>query len=104
MTNAVIDNAPAHRFEIHVDDQLAGFVTYRRSAGMIDLVHTEIDDAFSGQGLAGELVAHVLDTVRAEGVAVLPSCPYVRSFIVKHPEYLDLVPADRRASFDLPAA
>jgi hypothetical protein len=32
---------------------------------------------------------------------VLPYCPFVKSYIQKHPEYLDLVPAERRASFDL---
>jgi len=30
---------------------------------------------------------------------VLPFCPYINSWIKKHPEYTDLVPQDRRADF-----
>ena len=42
--------------------------------------------------------------VRAGGLAVLPFCPFVRSFIAGHSdEYLDLVPGDLRGAFDLPA-
>jgi hypothetical protein len=32
---------------------------------------------------------------------VLPYCPYVTSWIRKHPEYVDLVPGDRRGDFGL---
>jgi hypothetical protein len=33
----------------------------------------------------------------------MPVCPYVRKVIAEHPEeYLDLVPSDARAEFDLP--
>jgi hypothetical protein len=32
---------------------------------------------------------------------VLPFCPYVASWIRKHPDYADLVPAQRHAEFNL---
>ena len=32
---------------------------------------------------------------------MLPFCPYINSWIKKHPEYADLVPQDRRADFGL---
>jgi hypothetical protein len=36
---------------------------------------------------------------------VLPFCPFIRGYIQRHPAYLDLVPDDRRAEFELaPAA
>jgi predicted GNAT family acetyltransferase len=47
------------------------------------------------------LIAGALDAARAEGLAVLPFCPFVRRFIDEHREYLDLVPAQRRAEFKL---
>jgi predicted GNAT family acetyltransferase len=50
------------------------------------------------------LVGFALDTTRAEGLSVDPYCPYVRDFIAKRHEYLDLVPPERRAKFQLPAA
>jgi hypothetical protein len=32
---------------------------------------------------------------------VLPHCPFVKSYIAKHPEYLDLVPEAERGGFGL---
>ncbi|WP_420803744.1 GNAT family N-acetyltransferase [Saccharopolyspora erythraea] len=43
----------------------------------------------------------MLDSARERGLEVLPHCPFVRSWIARHPEYLELVPEDRRAEFDL---
>lgn len=97
----VKDNPAANRFEIRVDGELAGFAEYKLKPGQISFTHTEIDDDFSGRGLAGKLVRAALDEVRARELAVLPFCPFVRGWIAKHPDYLDLVPAERRAGFEL---
>lgn len=32
---------------------------------------------------------------------MLPFCPFVNAWIGKHPDYLDLVPADQRERFGL---
>lgn len=100
-TVEVTDVPERHRFEIHVDGRRAGLVTYRLRQGRVSFLHTEIDDAYGGQGLAGVLVRTALDAARERGLAVLPYCPYVRAWIGKHPDYLDLVPVERRAEFDL---
>jgi predicted GNAT family acetyltransferase len=97
-----INAAPKkHRYEIFVDDERAGFTQYRPAPGEITFVHTEISEQFGGQGLAGELIRYALADVREQGLAVLPECPFVRGFIAKHEEFLDLVPAGKRAQFDL---
>lgn len=98
----VADHPDRSRYEIAVDGSRAGLAEYRRNAALIAFVHTEIDDAHEGQGLAGRLIATALDESRDAGLAVLSFCPFVRGYILKHPQYLDLVPADRRHDFDLP--
>lgn len=90
-----------NRYEITVDGKPAGFTQYERRGEAIAFLHTEIDPAYSGKGLAGKLIGHALDDVREQKLAVLPYCPFVRSFIAKHTEYTDLVPADKRAEFEL---
>ena len=60
-------------------------------------MHTEIEPAFQGARLAAHLARFSLDDARERGLAVLPFCPYIDSWIRKHPEYTDLVPQDRRA-------
>jgi uncharacterized protein len=100
----VADEPEQSRFEVRVGAELAGFAEYRRRPGLIAFTHTLVDPRFGGQGLGGRLVRSALDTARAEGLAVLPFCPFVRGFIAGHPgEYLDLVPTEHRGPFDLPA-
>jgi len=95
------DNPAASRYELHVDGKLAGFVDYRLRGEVISLVHTEVEPAFQGEHLATHLARYSLDDARKRGLAVLPFCPYISSWIKKHPEYAELVPQDRRADFGL---
>jgi uncharacterized protein len=97
----ITDNPDQHRYEIRVDDELAGFVQYRRREGLIALIHTEIDTRFEGKGLASQLISAVLDEARVSGTAVLPFCPFVNGYIARHAEYVELVPEDFRAEFGL---
>lgn len=97
----VSDDREAERYVIAVGGEPAGFVQYRDRGRALALVHTEIDDRFEGQGLGGRLVAAALDDLRSRGLAVLPFCPFVRGYIARHREYLDLVPATQRSQFGL---
>jgi hypothetical protein len=99
----VTDNPAASRYELHVGSELAGIVTYqlRKHDTVISLLHTEVEPAFQGAHLATHLARDSLDDARGRGLAVLPFCPYITSWIKKHPEYADLVPAGRRAEFGL---
>jgi uncharacterized protein len=95
----VTDNPAESRYEVRVGGELAGFVVYHLRGQQISLIHTEVDPRFQGLGLASHLARFGLDDARKRNLAVLPSCPYVRSWIGKHPDYRDLVPEDRRAEF-----
>jgi uncharacterized protein len=100
----VTDNQAESRFEIHVGGERAGLVQYHipsHEPTVISLVHTEVDDRFQGMGLAGKLARGALDSARERGLQVLPYCPYIRTWIAKHPDYVDLVPEDKRAEFGL---
>ena len=97
----VADNPEQAQYEIRADGELAGFVQYHLRNGVIALVHTETDDRFRGQGLAGHLIQSTLDAARERHLSVLPYCPYARRWITEHPEYADLVPKARRPEFGL---
>jgi predicted GNAT family acetyltransferase len=99
----VVDRPERHRFEILADGEVAGFTDYQLRPGEIMFTHTEIDEAYEGKGLGSVLVRHALDAARERGVAVLPLCPFVRAWIVRHEDYLDLVPPAARATYQLPA-
>jgi uncharacterized protein len=97
----VADNPDEQRYEIHADGELAGYVVYHRRGKRIALNHTEILDGFEGKGIGSALVARTLDDLRERRLDVLPFCPFVRSFLGRHPEYVDVVPEDERARFGL---
>ncbi|HYH33125.1 MAG TPA: GNAT family N-acetyltransferase [Pseudonocardia sp.] len=97
----VLDVPEGSRFEVRVDGAAAGRAEYSVVPGAIRFTHTEIDDAYSGRGLGGTLVRGALDAARSRRLAVLPECRFVRGWIEKHPDYVDLVPADQRARFGL---
>ena len=98
----VLDVAESSRFEIRVDGRLAGFAQYRmKDPGLIVFTHTEIDDAFEGRGLGSTWSARRSTRRAAAASRSGPDCPFVRAYIARHPEYLDLVPVDLRARLGL---
>lgn len=49
-------------------------------------VHTVVEPAHEGQGIAGSLVRELYAVARGEGVAVVPLCPYVVKWAERHPD------------------
>lgn len=86
----VVKNEARRRFEIDLGDGLA-FLRYAEEPGVVRLIHTEVPEQFGGRGIAGKLAAFALDEARSRGLHVIPTCPYVRAYIERHPEYADLV-------------
>jgi hypothetical protein len=74
-----------HRFEATLDGA-HGRIEYRLLPGVMKIVHTEVDPALEGRGVAGALVRAALDHARAQGLKVDPECSYTRSYMERHPE------------------
>lgn len=87
---AVRDNPERQRFEMPVEGDMA-FVTYRRSPGVVNLLHAEVPRQFSGRGYGSALAKGTLDLIRAEGSQVIPSCSFIDAYIRRHSDYRDLV-------------
>lgn len=96
MTTQVTRNDAENRYELYVAGTLAGVIDYRPAAGGRDLFHTGVFEEFSGQGLAAVLAAGALADLRADGLVLVPTCPYIQGYLRKHPEDLDLVSDETR--------
>jgi len=79
------------RYEAHEGKKLAGFAEYLLAKDLIVFTHTEVDPAYEGQGVGSALARWALDDVRGTGRRVLPLCPFIKGWIGRHREYLDLV-------------
>ncbi|MFB7414104.1 GNAT family N-acetyltransferase [Streptomyces sp. NPDC056121] len=83
-------NDERHRYEILVDGVRVGLTAFRDHGAQRVFFHTEVDEAYAGQGLAGRLVQEALTDVRKSGKRIVPVCPYVAKFLKKHEEFADI--------------
>jgi predicted GNAT family acetyltransferase len=91
---SVIRNEDAERYELILDDvvageaetdiAIAGFAAFHESETHIAFTHTEIDDAYQGQGLGLRLAAVALADAVARDLTVIPLCPYMARYLERH--------------------
>lgn len=91
MTTEVIDNPDQHRFELALDGDDVATAHYRIEDGRVVLTHTEVPDAYSGQGVGSRLARGVFDAIRASGRKAVAQCSFMSRFVERHPEYSDIV-------------
>lgn len=90
MPNMVRDNGADERYEMDVAGKRA-FITYRRSPGVVTLLHAEVPQELSGQGLGSQLARGALELARAQGCKVVPRCPFIANYMQQHAEFHDLL-------------
>jgi predicted GNAT family acetyltransferase len=90
MATAVRNNTAQHRYELDIDGTTA-FTEYTLGPGMITLRHTEVPKGAAGRGVGSALARGVLQAVRAQGLKVIPRCPFIARYIRKHREFQDLL-------------
>lgn len=94
MDLTINDNPGRNRYEaVVVDDgdTVVGFADYSVQGRLVVLSHTEVDPAFEGHGIGSALAKAALDDVRRKGLRAVPSCPFIRSWIDRHPDYADTI-------------
>ncbi|MFJ4652913.1 GNAT family N-acetyltransferase [Nocardia sp. NPDC088792] len=85
---AVVRNDAQHRYEVWYGNSLAGFSEYReRDDEDTVFIHTEVDGEYSGKGLGNLLAQEAVKDVIARGRSIVPRCPFIKSWLDKHPEY-----------------
>ncbi len=87
----VQENAGERRYEASLEaGVVAGFAEYEDLDGVRVFTHTEVDDAYEGQGVGSALARGALDDVRERDLKLIAKCPFIKSYLDKHPEYADL--------------
>ena len=92
MSLTVQENASANRYEaVDGSGVVAGFVDYREKDGRRVLVHTEVDDAFEGQGVGSALARESLEQSLSTGSDVVVTCSFIKAYVERHPELAEQV-------------
>lgn len=59
-------------------------------------VHTIVEPAHEGKGIAGSLARELYAVAAREGVPVAPLCPYVTKWVERHPDEVPAVDQELR--------
>ncbi|RVW10601.1 N-acetyltransferase [Prescottella agglutinans] len=84
-------HSDSRRYEIRVGNETAGFTEFVDSGDQRIFFHTEIDERFSGRGLASTLIRAALEDTTAHAKRIVPICPFVAGFLEKHDDFADHV-------------
>jgi uncharacterized protein len=64
------------------------YISYERpDEQTIDLQHTVVPEADRGRGVGHALVEAAMNHARENGLRVVPTCPFVKGWLEKHPEH-----------------
>src|SRR5215831_12008583 len=83
LAEEVRNNPASNRFELDVDGHTAASY-YRLAPGVITFTHTEVPPELEGHGVGSRLVRGALESARAQGLKVVPQCPFVAAYMAKH--------------------
>ncbi|MEU0336452.1 GNAT family N-acetyltransferase [Streptomyces sp. NPDC006193] len=83
------DDRAAGRLEAVGDGEVVGRIEYfllEAPGRALVPVHTVVEPAHEGKGIAGSLARELYALAGREGVPVAPLCPYVVTWAERHPE------------------
>jgi predicted GNAT family acetyltransferase len=86
----VTNNTQRQQFQLSLDGEIA-HLEYRMDGDMIVLMHTEVPERLGGRGIASELAAAAFDYAKAHNKRVKVYCPFVKTWLTRHPEWDYLV-------------
>ena len=86
----VSENKEKKRFEVTLDGK-AAVIEYIRAEDKMYLTHTEVPNEFEGKGIASKMVKQVLQKIKDEGLKLVPLCPFIASYIKRHPEWKEIL-------------
>jgi uncharacterized protein len=89
----VINNEQNQQFEIVIDGEKA-VLEYRWYKKNLALMHTTVPEQYEGKGIASALAKYALAYAKSNKLLIMVYCPFVGSYIKRHPEYKPLINTD----------
>ncbi|WP_246174985.1 GNAT family N-acetyltransferase [Bradyrhizobium paxllaeri] len=87
MESDIRDSPAMSRFEMPLGDSALAVAYYKVEDGRVVLLHTEVPQELSGLGYGSTLAHGVFEALRSDGKRVIAKCPFMSSYVARHPEY-----------------
>lgn len=87
----ITHNPEKKRYELHVDEQVAVAEYIEVENDILVLAHVGVPKSLEGKGIGSAVTKAALEGIKAQGKWVYPSCPFVKTYILRHPEWNALV-------------
>lgn len=91
MTHDVRHDPDARRFTVTELGHEAYLEYYELPDGAVDYAHTYTPQEVRGRGIATAIIREALEWARANDRTVVPGCPFVRTYVDRHPEYESVI-------------
>lgn len=74
------------------EENMVARITWKNGGDNVIVVdHTIVDPSLRGQGVAGKLLAKVVQMARTENLKIVPVCSYVVAKLTRNDEYEDIL-------------
>jgi hypothetical protein len=93
----VTNDVAHHRFLVRLPDGEGELIYKQVAPHTLELVHTRVDPALRGHGVAEALAQTAIAHAREHALHIILTCPYMQRWLTKHPEHNDLVVARSNA-------
>lgn len=84
------DNKELQQFEMNINGYIA-LIAYEQQGDVLALTHTEVPEELEGKGVGSVLVEKTLHYIESKKQQIIPLCPFVQSYIKRHPEWERIV-------------
>jgi uncharacterized protein len=95
------NNTDKQQYEAKLNGKVVAFAEYRPIGQSVMFTHTEVNEDLEGKGVAGQLIRFALEDTKAKGMTAIPMCPFVKIFIQRHKDFIDVVHPSHRSVFGM---
>jgi len=88
----VLHNKEQSRYDLFLGEELIGLADYVNVDGELQFTHTEVNPEHQGKNYAAILMREAFADIEANNLGkVWPVCPYVVTYMKRHPETTHLL-------------
>ena len=87
----LVINTEKKRFELQINNHTAFIEFALKNGDTIFLRDSQVPKELQGKGVGSALVEKVLNYIKGNGYVLAPICPFVKKYLIIHPEWQSIL-------------